>query len=229
MGSGLNPKLLTGPLPTGSLQQKNHRSGYIPGRINGHLHSPQYGFTLLELLVVVVIVSILFTYTTLAIRSDSAEDMIKQEAQRLERLVQLALEEAILRGEEYAIEVNLDGYRFLRFSENQWQPVSHDKILRARELPLDMELEMSLEDTEIVIGETQTDAISEIMADRTLGDDETEGKQKKKSDAKPQIYLLSSGEITPEFQIRFYILGVDTSYFVNGLFDGTLKTEISDL
>lgn len=229
MGSGLNPKPLTRALPTRSLQQQHCPSGYIPGQIKSHQHGLQHGFTLLELLVVVVIVSILFTYTTLAIRSDSPEDIIRHEAQRLERLVQLALEEAILRGEEYAIEVNLNGYRFLRFSENQWQPVSYDKILRARELPLEMELEMSLEDTKIVIGETETDEISEVMSDRTLGDDETEGKQKKKSDAKPQIYLLSSGEITPEFKIRFYILGVEASYFVNGLFDGTLKTEISDL
>jgi len=62
------------------------------------------GFTLLELLVVVVVVAILFTYTTLAIRSDSPEDVIKKEAQRMGRLVQLALEESILRGEEYGIE-----------------------------------------------------------------------------------------------------------------------------
>ena len=74
----------------------------------------QYGFTLLELLVVVVIVAILFTYTTLAIRSDSYEDIIKKEAYRLERLIELCLEEAILRGEEYALESYLDGYRFLR-------------------------------------------------------------------------------------------------------------------
>ena len=178
---------------------------------------------------VVVIVAILFTYTTLAIRSDSAEDIIKHEAQRLDRLVQLALEEAILRGEEYAIEVNLDGYQFLHFVGNRWQPVTNDKILRPRELPLDMELEMSLEDTEIVIGSTKENARTALMNDRTLGDDEDEQQQEDKNAAKPQIYLLSSGEITPEFEIRFYILGVETSYFVSGAFDGNLETRISDL
>ena len=90
--------------------------------------SKQQGFTLIELLVVVVIVSILFTYTTLAIRSNSPEDYIKEEAHRFERLTQLALEESILRGEEYAIEIFTDGYRFLRFTENQWLPVDNDKI-----------------------------------------------------------------------------------------------------
>ena len=181
------------------------------------------GFTLLELLVVVVIAGILFTYTTLAIRGDSPEDIIKQEAQRFERLVQLALEEAILRGEEYAIEVHLDSYRFLHSIQGQWLPVTDDKILRDRLLPLDMELEMQLEDTEIVIklGDTAaSDQTSE--ADEASEDD-------KKAKNEPQVFLLSSGEITPEFDLRFYILGVKTSYDVKGHFDGSLTTKISDL
>ena len=184
------------------------------------------GFTLLELLVVVVIVAILFTYTTLAIRSDSPEEIIKKEAQRMERLVQLALEEAILRGEEYGIEIFLDGYRFLRFdvTENSWRPLSDDKILRQRELPLEMELEMNLEDTEIVI-ELASEPMSEQELDLDLDNDENDEDEK----AKPQIFLLSSGEITPEFDVRFYILGVEDSYFVTGSFDGELKTELSEL
>jgi general secretion pathway protein H len=192
----------------------------------GILRDVQNGFTLLELLVVVVIVAILFTYTTLAIRSDSAEDIIKHEAQRMERLVQLALEESILRGEEYGIEIFIDGYRFLRFdlTENLWQPLSDDKLLHERELPLDMQLEMSLEETEIVI-DLASDPMKEQELDINAGSDE----DKKEEEAKPQIFLLSSGEITPEFDIRFYILGVEASYFVRGSFDGSLKTEISDL
>ncbi len=184
----------------------------------------QRGFTLLELLVVVVIVSILFTYTTLAIRSDSPEDIIKKEAFRLERLVQLALEESILRGEEYGIEIYFDGYRFLRQSEDQWQPLSDDKILHERELPLEMEMELSLEETEIVIDSSSNNTSAQ---DFDLNNDDEDKDKKKK--IKPQIFLLSSGEITPEFEVRFYILGVETSYFVKGMFDGELKTEVSDL
>ncbi len=192
--------------------------------------SRAHGFTLLELLVVVVIVAILFTYTTLAIRSDSPEDIIKKEAQRMERLVQLALEESILRGEEYGLEIFLDGYRFLRFNKNQWQPLSGDKILRQRELPLDMEVEVRLEDTEIVI-DPASSALSgqklDLNVEAELGADSDEKEDSKKT--RPQIYLLSSGEITPEFEVRFYILGIEDSYFVRGSFDGSLKTEISDL
>ena len=194
--------------------------------------SKQQGFTLIELLVVVVIVSILFTYTTLAIRSNSPEDYIKEEAYRFERLTQLALEESILRGEEYAIEIFTDGYRFLRFTENQWLPLDNDKILHQRDLPQDMELEVSIEETEIVI-----DLASNSMSEQKLNLDfdldteseENNEEENEESKIKPQIYLLSSGEITPEFDVRFYILGVETSYFVKGAFDGSLEAEISDL
>ncbi len=197
-----------------------------------------YGFTLIELLVVIVIVSILFTYTTLAIRSESPEEIIKKEAHRMERLVQLALQEAILRGEEYGIEISLDGYRFVRMTDNRWQPIIGDKILRLRQLPLEMELEMSLEDSEIEIKSqtseianymSKSSALEEYMSDKTLGDEENETDEEQKNTAKPHIYLLSSGEITPEFEIRFSILGVENSYIVTGDFDGSLKTEISDL
>lgn len=181
----------------------------------------QSGFTLLELLVVVVIVAILFTYTTLAIRSDSAEDIIRHEAQRIERLVELALEESILRGEEYGIEFSLNSYRFLRFEENRWTPLSGDKILRERELPLDMELELRLEETEIVI-----DFASQKNTE--LDTDENDEEDKKDKPA-PQVFLLSSGEITPEFDIRFFILGVETSYIIKGKFDGSVSSEKSEL
>jgi len=188
-------------------------------------YQQQFGFTLIELLAVIVIVAILFTYTTLAIRTDSPEESIRTEAQRLERLVQLAMEESILRGEEYGIEIFIDGYRFLRLSDNEWQPVSGDKILRERELPNKIELEMQLEETDIIIGQNKDPETESVDLDESE-DAETDTKR---NSIKPHIYLLSSGEITPEFDIRFYIFGVEKSYLLKGQFDGKLSTELSDL
>ena len=198
------------PTPTHLSNRRAHRTFAL-----------QHGFTLLELLVVIVIVAILFTYTTLAIRSDSPEDLIKQEAQRLERLIQLALEESILRGEEYAIEFHIDSYRFLRFEKNRWQPLSGDKILRERELAMDMEIELSMEETPIVM---------KFGSEKSLQSDENiDNNEDKEEKPEPQIFILSSGEITPEFDVRFYILGIDTSYFVKAYFDGSVKTKMSEL
>jgi len=186
----------------------------------------QHGFTLIELLVVIVIVAILFTYTTLAIRGNSPEEAIREEAHRLDRLVELALEESILRGEEYGIEFFIDGYRFLHHVDTQWEPLQ-DTILRERELPEKMEIETRLEDSAIVV-----DLASEPLSDNKVELDDSDEAQEEGSATEkifPHVYLLSSGEIAPDFDVRFYIPGIESSYIVKGIFDGTLSTEISDL
>lgn len=175
------------------------------------------GFTLLELLVVIVIVSILFTFTTLAIRSSSPEELIETEALRLDRLLQLAQEEAILKGEEYGLEFNRNGYRFLRYVDYVWQPMDSDRQLRPRELPMEMEIEVEIEEIEIL---TQSDK------DKDSADSKDD---KLRDRTKPQVFLLSSGEITPEFSARLLLPGIETSYIVSATTDGEHKAEISDL
>lgn len=170
------------------------------------------GFSLLELLVVIVIISILFTFTTLAIRGTSPEELIQTEAQRLDRLLQLALEEAILKGQEYGLEFKPDSYRFLLYFENRWQPLDNDNLLRQRQLPENMELELEVEQIDVLVEE-----------DSASTDEEDEEKPD------PQVFLLSSGEITPEFSVRLVMPGVETSYIVSGTIDGEHKAEISEL
>lgn len=187
----------------------------------------QNGFTLIELVIVIVIIAILFTYTTLAIRGNDPEELIQEEARRLERLTELALEETVLRGEEYGIEFFIDGYRFLRFNdEYNWEVVTHDPILRKRMLPEKMELETRLEDSPLVISLS-----TDILSDGSLELNKVEGDQDEESTEKlyPHVYLLSSGEIAPDFDVRFYLPNVKASYFVNGNFDGELSTKLSDL
>ena len=170
------------------------------------------GFSLLELLVVIVIISILFTFTTLAIRGTSPEELIQTEAQRLDRLLQLALEEAILKGQEYGLEFKPDSYRFLLYFENTWQPLDNDDLLRERQLPENMEIELEIEQIEVLVEEDSADA---------------EKNDEVKPD--PQVFILSSGEITPDFSVRLMMPGVETSYIVSGTINGEHKAEISDL
>jgi len=183
------------------------------------------GFTLIELLAVIVIVAILFSYATLAIRGVEPEELIETEARRLDRLIQLVLEESILRGQNYGIDVFVDGYRFLRLENQQWVEISHDKLLRARTLPPEMELELTLEETEVDTKSKLTDFSLDSTVDKFA--DEGSDEPKKKT-ITPQIFLLSSGEISPEFNIRVFFPNVDTSYLVNGSFDGQHKVSISD-
>jgi len=175
------------------------------------------GFTLLELMIVIVIVAILFSFATLTIRSNSPEDMIREEARRLDRLIQLALEEAVLKNVEYGLEFKTNSYRFLSYNEDNWQAISSDKLLRERELPNEMEIELAIEQTDIIIGNT-----SKATDDNNNIDDDEEEK------IEPQVFLLSSEEITPEFSARFSLHGIETSYIVSGHIDGKHEVKLSD-
>jgi general secretion pathway protein H len=189
--------------------QNKADSAKADGRISLHL-SYQRGFSLLELLVVIVIISILFTFTTLAIRGTSPEELIQTEAQRLDRLIQLALEEAILKGAEYGVEFKPDSYRFLLFFENRWQPLENDRLLRQRQLPENMEFELEIEQIEVLVEEETNDTEDADRPD-------------------PQVFILSSGEITPEFSVRLVMPGVATSYIVSGSINGEHRVEPGEL
>ena len=92
----------------------------------------QRGFTLLELLVVLVIAGI-----TLGIVSFNAmpgpQQNLKDDAQRIALLLQLARDEAIVRDRPIAFEADSEGYRFLQREERTWQPLPADDLLRPRQ------------------------------------------------------------------------------------------------
>jgi general secretion pathway protein H len=89
------------------------------------------GFTLLELLVVLVIAGV-----TLGLVSfnamPSAHQELQNEAQRIALLLQLARDEAIVRNRLIAFEVEPERYRFLVREERTWQIITQDDLLRER-------------------------------------------------------------------------------------------------
>ena len=90
------------------------------------------GFTLLELLVVMVIAGI--TLGAVSFNAIPSERQVLQnDAQRIALLLQLARDEAIVRNRPIAFEAEADRYRFLLREENNWQALMQDEMLRERE------------------------------------------------------------------------------------------------
>jgi len=90
-----------------------------------------YGFTLLELLVVLVIVGITLGAVSLK-AMPSERQVLQNDAQRIALLLQLARDEAILRNRPIEFEAESDRYRFKYFEENAWHLLENDDMLRER-------------------------------------------------------------------------------------------------
>ncbi|WP_328804771.1 GspH/FimT family pseudopilin [Noviherbaspirillum galbum] len=90
------------------------------------------GFTLLELLVVIVIAGIMLGVVSFNAIPDP-QKVLQEEARRIALLMQLARDEAIVRNRPIAFEVGQDRYRFLIRDDVSWQPMGQDDMLRERE------------------------------------------------------------------------------------------------
>lgn len=90
----------------------------------------QRGFTLLELLVVLVIAGLMLGAVTFN-AMPSERQRLQGDVQRIALLMQLARDEAIVRNQPVAFEADTFGYRFLVREERVWVPLK-DELLRER-------------------------------------------------------------------------------------------------
>ncbi len=152
-------------------------SGLLPRAVPGKRSAAagrSAGFTLLELMVVMVLIGIIFSFAVLSMRGDDVAEIMQQEARRLETLLALANDEAIVRGEELGVRFTDEGYEFLVLAQEGWQ-VPDDGLLKAYTLPADITMELELE-----------------------GDQSSDNeKPQPDTELPPQVLILSSGEMTP--------------------------------
>jgi len=90
------------------------------------------GFTLVEIMVVMVIIGITLGMVSLNAIPSPRQDLQK-EAQRLALLLQLARDEAIVRNRLVTFEATPERYHFLVRTETRWDPIVGDDLLRERE------------------------------------------------------------------------------------------------
>lgn len=94
----------------------------------------QRGFTLIEILVVLVIIGIMVGLVGVRMMPDD-KGVLADEAQRLALLLEQTRDQAVVSGEPIGFSVEAGRYRFWSLDENnQWVPRSGDDLLKDRSL-----------------------------------------------------------------------------------------------
>lgn len=156
------------------------------------------GFTLLEMLVVVAVIGIILTFAVLNLGGDRRAEELSEESRRFAELLRLASEQAVLRGEEWGVQIRADDYRFLIYRDDGWALREDDDLFRTRALAPDTELDIELEGRDLVL--------------------ESSG------EIKPTLLLLSSGEVSP-FTAEFAAPATEYRYQVQADLFGDIRWE----
>lgn len=154
-----------------------------------------HGFTLIELIVVMLLLVVIAGMVGLNLGGDDARE-VREEADRLALLLNTAQEEAILQGQLFALAVEKRGYHFLQLTKNgTLEPLTtKDDVLRFRELPSGMK-------------------IDEVEIDGVV----------KEQDEEIGIVLQPSGDV-PDFVITFH-KGAATWRVTGSIGDGIRSTQ----
>jgi len=170
------------------------------------------GFSLIEILVVIVIISIVMSIAILSITLAGGDSQLQDEAQRMVSLVEVAKDESLLQGREFGLEFMQGAYRFVEYDPltRQWSEIIGDDTLRLRQLPEELELALFVEDRRVIL--------KSDPARMSAEEEDRPGIER----YVPHVLIYSSGDMSP-FEVHFLRRIDDGLVAVQGDMAGTLE------
>ncbi len=176
------------------------------------------GFTLIEILVVVVIIGIIASMAVLSVNVLGRDSQVEDEARRIWAVLRQTREEAELQGLNIGAYLAAGQYEFLRLDPftNRWISITDDKLYATRRLPEGLSYRLWLDGREIVMKPQLPDRGRDDEKDREQSDEEKKEAELPQAlraidrteppppqENPPQLVVLSSGEFMPfELQIE---------------------------
>lgn len=173
-----------------------------------HKRQQQCGFTLIEIMVVVIIVATVVSIALLSIGVMGEDNELDTERRRLATLIEMAQDDATMQGREFGIELMMSAYRFVEFDPltRQWAEVPGDDLYRLRYLPEGVEFALYIDDTLIPLEEEP----------RKLEDDASDSPSASGIQPyAPHLFVFASGE-SSVYEIRLRRPATDQELIMRG-------------
>lgn len=169
------------------------------------------GFTLVEILVVVVIMAVVVSLAVLSIGVTGRDSQLDEESRRVKSLVDLLHERALLEGRDFGLRIEPSAYEFAVYdpNNNRWLTIVGESEFRRRELPKGVNFVLELDSQVVVLK----------AIDRTFASD--------LPPAPPQLAIAASGEGTP-FRLTLVREATQAKASVDGDAFGKTRIENSD-
>jgi len=159
------------------------------------------GFTLIEILVVVIIIAVMSGVALYRVTVTGVDRGLDIEGDRLCDVIEAATQQSGLEGRDLGIRFLPDRYEVLAYSAfaNEWQILANDRLYERHTLPDGVHFAIDIE------GKT---AVLKMPTE--------------KEPAAPQVIISASGDAA-SYRVSFSREGSDYTFVVDGMTDGTLK------
>lgn len=194
----------------------------------GHLpkqkHRQQQGFTLIEVMLVIVLIGVMVSAVQFTFSGNKPEQLLEQNSARFAGIFDVAAEYGLLNNVELGLFIEENSYQFLGYDGVHWSPIADNPLFEVYTLPEGIEITLQLDDLPI---EEPLLFDSALLINEDEEENFTEEKEKKTI---PQVYMLSGGDITP-FSLTFSLAEFafdgdeNVSFKVSGIYTTPLTIE----
>ena len=159
------------------------------------------GFTLIEILVVVVIIAVMTTVAVLSVGVLGKDRGLDDEGDRFTDVVAAATEQAGLECRDYGIWFGPDRYEVMAYVQRRqrWETVPDDRLYDVHELPTGLAPHLEIEGRQILLVPERPDTPSV-----------------------PQVMIYAGGD-SSSYRLQLTREGSDAAFVVEGHADGTLS------
>ncbi|ADT92363.1 general secretion pathway protein H [Shewanella baltica OS625] len=153
------------------------------------------GFTLMEVMLVILLMGLTAAAVTMSIGNSGPQQALDRTARQFIAATEMVLDETVLSGQFIGIVIEKTSYQFVFYKDGKWEPLDKDRLLSEKQMEPGVVMNLVLDGLPLVQDDEEDDSWFEEPLIEPSADD-------KKKHPEPQVMLFPSGEMSA-FELTF--------------------------